>query len=81
MILYASDLIPDQPNVKTSSSTLSPSRDICYNFMQGQKNEFVVSPRKATGAPVTDVTAASAFAAQGSTYSFAGERQARMPPP
>ncbi|CAM9800578.1 unnamed protein product [Ectocarpus sp. 6 AP-2014] len=40
--------------------------------VKGQRNEFVVSPRKATGAPVTDVTAASAFAAEGSTYSFAG---------
>lgn len=40
---------------------------------QGQMNEFVVSPRKASGAPITDVTAVSAFAAEGSTYSFAGE--------
>lgn len=43
-------------------------------FVQGQRNEFVVSPRKAAGAPVTDVTAASAFAAEGSKYSFAGEQ-------
>ena len=32
-----------------------------------------MSPRKASGAPITDVTAVSAFAAEGSTYSFAGE--------
>lgn len=45
---------------------------------KGQRNEFVVSPRKATGAPVTDVTAASAFAAEGSPYSFAGEHDQQM---
>lgn len=32
-----------------------------------------MSPRKASGAPITDVTAVSAFAAEGSPYSFAGE--------
>ena len=41
--------------------------------LQGQRNEFVVSPRKATGAPITDVTATSAFAAEDSPYSFAGK--------
>ena len=38
-----------------------------------------MSPRKASGAPITDVTAVSAFAAEGSPYSFAGEFKVAPP--
>lgn len=58
--------------VQVVTSPTPPPPCSCRLSRQGQANEFVVSPRKASGAPITDVTAASAFAAEGSTYSFAG---------